>query len=132
MEHPHNVLRFRGHLRRDAALTCVGVIVVFLALDDITTDTASTFAFERIALACCGVWLLSVAWRLLRGGHPVLGAVSVVAIAAGALAQPSIGPGILPSLRFEYVATAAGLMWFIGLAGVLATLAWRSQTRPAA
>jgi hypothetical protein len=132
MKQPRQGPGFRGDLLRDALLTGAAVIVAFLALDDITTDRAATFAFERFALACCGVCLLIVAWRLIRGGHRVVGGVSVVAVAAVAMAQPALGPGILPSLRFEYVATAAGLVWFVGLAGILATFAWRSAPRHAA
>lgn len=132
MEHPNHAPRFRVDLLRDAALTFAGVVGAFLALDDITTDTATSFAFERFALACVAVWLLVVASRLMRSGHRVLGAVSVVVLAAGVAAQPAIGPGSVPSLRFEYVATVAALLWFVGLAGILATLAWRSGKRHAA
>ena len=131
MEHPSHASRFRGDLLRDAALTLTAVVLAFAALDDITTDTATTFAFERLALACCGVWLLTVAWRLRRDGHRVLGAISIFVIAAGASAQPWIGPGTTPSLRFEYVAAVAGLVWFVGVAGILAGIAWRSGKRHA-
>jgi len=132
MEYPNHAPRLRSDLLRDAALTFTAVIFAFVALDDITTDSATSFVFERFALACCGVWLLVVAVRLVRGGHRVLGGVSVVLVAAGAEAQLAIGPGTLPSLRFEYVATVAGLLWFVGLAGILAGLAWRSDRRHAA
>ena len=132
MEHPSHAPRFRQDLLGDAALTFAAVLLAFAALDDITTDSATSFAFERFALACCAAWLLIVAWRLMRSGHRLLGAVSVVVVAAGAAAQPAIGPGTLPSLRFEYVATVAGLLWFVGVAGILASIAWRSGKKHAA
>jgi len=132
MEQTDRGLRFRQDLLRDAALTFGAVVLAFLALDDITTDTATSFVFERTALAFCGVWLVIVAWRLLRGGHRVLGAISAVVVAGAAAAQPAVGPGTVPSFKFEYVATAGGLAWFLGLAGILASLAWRSGRRHAA
>lgn len=123
--------RSRGDLSRDAVLTLVAVVLAFAALDDITTDTDSSFTFERLGLAACGVWLGSVSWRLLRGGREWLGAVSAVLLVAAAAAQPAIGPGTQP-FRFEYLATVAGLVWFLALAGILARFAWRmDSTQPA-
>ena len=52
---------------RDAVVTFVAVGVAFLALDDITTDAATTgFLRERIALAACAAWFAFVAARLIR------------------------------------------------------------------
>jgi hypothetical protein len=117
---------------RDAALTLGAVVLAFAALDDITTDTATSFKVERFALALCGAWLLVVAWRLIRSGHRRLGAVSALAVAAGASAQLAIGPATGPSLRLEYVTVIAVLLWFIALAVILATSAWRLDKTHAA
>lgn len=132
MEHTHHPRPFRRDFLRDAALTLAAVILAFAALDDITTDTAATFTVERFALAACAVWLLSVAWRLVRGGHRLLGAVSVVMLVASAAAQSALGPGAVPGRWFEYLVTLARLGWFLGLAGILAVFAWRSDDRHAA
>ena len=131
MEHTHHVRKFRRDLLRDAALTFAAVILAFMALDDITTDKAATFIFERFGLAACAVWLFIVAWRLVRGGHRLLGIVSIIMLIASAAAQSALGPGTVP-LRFEYLVTVAGLVWFLALACILAGLAWRSDDWQAA
>jgi peptidoglycan/LPS O-acetylase OafA/YrhL len=124
IEQPRPVPRRYSHFLRDAALTGAAVVLAFGALDDITTDRSTTFVVERTALACCGVWLLFVAWRLVRGGRRVLGAVSAIAVAAAAVAQPAIGQGMEQSY-LPYLVTIAVLAWFLVLAGILATFARR-------
>jgi hypothetical protein len=66
MTHLHRGERSHGPFRRDAAITLAALLLAFAALDDITTDTATTFTVEWIALAVCGVWLAIVSWRVLR------------------------------------------------------------------
>lgn len=119
----------RGQLLRDAVLTVTAVMIAFAAFDDITTDTATTFAFEWLGLGVCAAWLLMVSWRLLRGEHRRLGSASVIALVVAAGAASTIRPGTDP-LRVEYLATIAGLVWFLGVAGILATRAWRLPQRP--
>ena len=119
-------------LARDAIITFVAVGVAFLALDDITTDTARSFTPERIALAGCAVWFLFVAWRLWRHGQRVLGVLSCGLVAIAAIAQPAIGPGTVPSVRFEYLSAAGALAWFVLVAGVLAGFAWQLKSPRAA
>jgi hypothetical protein len=51
---------------RDAAITIVALLLMFAALDDITTDNATTFSAEYSALAICGGWLAFVSARLVR------------------------------------------------------------------
>jgi cation transport ATPase len=114
----------RGQLLRDALLTFTAVLIAFAAFDDITTDTASTFTFEWLGLSVCTACLLVVSWRLVRGEHRWLGSVSVIALVVAVGAGSTIRPGTGPS-RVEYLATIAGLVWFLGLGGILATRAWR-------
>ena len=114
----------RGQLLRDAVLTLAAVLIAFAAFDDITTDTATTFTFEWLGLGVCAAWLLIVSWRLVHGQHRWLGSVSVIALVVAAGAGSSIRPGTGP-FRVEYLATLAGLFWFLGLAAILATRAWR-------
>jgi hypothetical protein len=65
-----------------------------------------------------------VSWRLLRGEHRWLGSVSVIALVVAVGAASTIRPGTGP-FRVEYLATIAGLVWFLGLGGILARRAWR-------
>ena len=121
--------RLRVGFLRDATLTLVAVAVAWLALDDITTNTAGSFLPERVALLGCGSWFALVAWRLVRLGHPVLGVSSLLLVAMGALAQMAIGPDTVPSMRLEYLATLGGLAWFVVLTAILAVLAARPRRR---
>jgi hypothetical protein len=118
-------------LLRDATLTGVAVVLAFMALDDITTDNAVRFPLERTMLVACAVWFGFVAWRLLRERHRIAGAVSFCVLALAAIVQPAVGPGISP-MRIEYLATFGTLVWFIGLAGMLAIWARREGNRYAA
>lgn len=124
MTHEHPAGPSRGQLLRDAAVTLAAVLLAFAAFDDITTDNATTFTVEWLALAACGVSLVIVSWRLLRSEHRWLGSVSVIALVAAVGAGSLIRPGT-GSFQFEYLATIAGLLWFLGLAVILAGQAWR-------
>ena len=64
MNHTLQTRQIRRDLLRNAALIFAAVILAFAALDDITTDIAATFTFERFGLAACAAWLLIVAWRI--------------------------------------------------------------------
>ena len=112
---------------RDAALTLVAVVLAVLALDDITTDRASSFVVERVALAGCLLWFALLALRLVQQGRRVLGLSSIGVVIAIAVAQPGIGPGTIPSAP-ESLATFLGLAWFLLLSGMLAVHALRAPT----
>ena len=127
MKHQEHAPRFGSDFLRDAVITLVAVVVAVLALDDITTDTASSFTFERMILAGCAAWFMVVGFRLVRRGHRALGGLSLGLVVLGGLAQRAINPGTVPSLRFEYLATVGGLLWFVVLAGILTWFAWRSR-----
>jgi hypothetical protein len=120
-----------SRLMRDAVITFAVVVLAVLALDDITTDTAPSFALERTALVGCAVWCLVVAWRLWRQGHRVVGVLSFGLVTIAAVAQPAIGPGTVPT-QFGYLATAGALAWFLLVAAGLAALASRLRHSHAA
>ncbi len=120
----------RRQLRRDAVLTIAAVMLAYAALDDITTDNATTFAVEWAALGVCATWLLIVCWRLLRGEHRWLGSLSAMVLAVAIGAAPAIRRGA--DARVEYLLTIAALVWFLGVGGILATRAWRLPQRHAA
>jgi len=60
----------RSQLLRDALLTLTAVLFAFAALDDITTDNATTFTSEWLGLGVCAAWLLTVSWRLTLEKSP--------------------------------------------------------------
>lgn len=47
-------------------VTGVAIILALLALDDITTDNASSFALEWAMVAGCVAWLAYMVLRMLR------------------------------------------------------------------
>jgi len=120
-----------SRLVRDAVITFAVVVLAVLALDDITTDTAPSFALERTALVGSAVWFLVVAWRLWRQGHRVLGVLSFGLVTIAALAQPANGPGTVPT-HVGYLATVGALAWFLLVAAGWAALAWRPRHSHAA
>ena len=126
----HRAERSRRQLLRDAAVTLAAVLLAFAAFDDITTDNDTNFTVEWACLAVCGLLLAMVSWRLLRRGHRWLGYISVVVLVAAVGAGSTIRPGISP-FRIEYLITLAGLLWFLGLAGILTIRAWRRTERDA-
>jgi len=62
------------------------LLLIWGALDDITTDPYPTHAAEYFALACAGAWFFAEALRLRRRGHRILSAAAVTSLAAGAAA----------------------------------------------
>ena len=115
---------------RDAVLTLVAVVLAFLALDDITTDRASSFVVERVALAGCGLWFALLALRLVQQGQRALGLSSIGVVIALAVAQPGIGPGTIPGTPAS-LAMVLGLAWFLLMSGTLAVRAVRAPARRA-
>jgi hypothetical protein len=118
-----------------AAITVVALLLVFAALDDITTDRAMTFRLEYTFLGASAAWLMFVAWSLVRAGHRTLGYASLVALAGALWALSAIRPGIVPARRPEFVVMATAYVWFWFLAGAMLWLAWcagkRQARRPA-
>ena len=127
-QHDHN----GDHLVRDAVITFVAVVLAVAALDDITTDSATSFPVERTMLVMCTVWFLVVAWRLWNQGRRGLAVVSFGLVTIAALAQPTLGPrtatmqvGYLAIVG--YLATLGALAWLLLLSGLLAGFAWRQK-----
>jgi peptidoglycan/LPS O-acetylase OafA/YrhL len=104
--------------RFHAVLTCGVVLVALLALDDITTDSSTTFALERAAVIACGVWFAFIARQLWRQGRRGLAVVSAALLGLAAVAQPGIRPGV-SSGQFGLVVTWIALVWFLIVAGVM-------------
>ena len=71
----------------EACVTLVAMLFALLALDDITTDNATTgFVPEYTLLAIAGAWLVVFAIQLWRKHRRVVAAVSLVVVAAAAWA----------------------------------------------
>jgi len=69
----------------EACVTLVAMLFALLALDDITTDNATTgFVPEYTLLAIAGAWLVMFAIQLWRKHRRVVAAVSLVLVAAAA------------------------------------------------
>ena len=124
----------RGRSLREWALTVGLATLVFtalalLAFDDITTDNASTFPVEYALLLLAGAWALFAGGWLVWARRRVLGITSLMAVLGAAWGQQSIGPGLVPGLRPDYLATAGGVAWFLVLAGILIVLGLRRGGR---
>jgi hypothetical protein len=113
---------------RDGLVTMGVLLLVFAAFDDITTDNATTFRLEYTFLLASAGWLFFLALRLLRHHDRVIGAVSLLALAAAVWAQRAIGPGITPGFWSEYVVATAAYVWFSALSFVLLFRGWRGYS----
>ncbi len=111
----------------DGLVTFAFVVLAWLAFDDITTDSATSFTVEYTCLAACAIWCLVAAVRLAAKGHFILGAASALALGAAVWGQRSIGPGTVPSWQPQYVATVAAVVWYLSLAVVLVVLGFRAN-----
>jgi len=66
-------------------VTLVAMLLAGLALDDITTDSATRFPAEYSMLAVAGAWLLFVAWQLWRAGSRANAILTIASLAAATL-----------------------------------------------
>jgi hypothetical protein len=106
--------------------TLFAVLLAFAALDDITTDNATSFALEYAVLVACCVWCLVVILGLLNSRRRILAATSAAILAGALWGQRAIGPGTDPSWRPEYVATVSAVIWFLVLSLLLIALGARA------
>ena len=113
---------------REGLISLAAVVMAFLALDDITTDNATAFPVERTALGVCGVWFVFVAFRLWQRRHRLFAVVSLAMVVGVGFAQPFIGPGTVPGYA-AYLATIAGLLWFVGISLFLTWWGWKKGSR---
>jgi len=107
-----------------AAVTLLATVTAFAAFDDITTGNETDYTYEYIGLIGCALWLLFVSVRLLRTRHAMLGAISLVALAAAAWGQRAIRPGTTPSFEPHYVATGLAFAWALTLVALLLCRGW--------
>lgn len=115
------------HLIVGGFATLAFLVAAFLAFDDITTDNATSFPLEYTLLLAGAVWGLFVAARLIRRGNHILGLISLFMLAGAVWGQRKVGPGTVPSWQLEYLATLAGLLWFLVLSAILVAMGFKFQ-----
>jgi hypothetical protein len=106
--------------------TAIACYFIWAAFHDITRGEADTTT-EYTFLGICAAWLLYVGVRLVATRHRLLGAVSLLALAAGAMGQRGVGAGTVPTVQPSYVATLGAFLWFLALAVILGALSWRAS-----
>jgi hypothetical protein len=102
-------------MRWIGVVSIVLLVLVWLALDDITTDNAAEFNVEYAILVVCGAWLAAVAFRLIARRRALAGIVSLAAIALAVLAFWSLPHHYAPVSPVNYLGLLS-LAWFLGLA----------------
>jgi len=116
-------------------LTLVAAVLAVMAMDDITTDSSTSFAVEYTLLSVCAAWCAYLAARLWCTRHRVLATLSLTALVAGAAAAAggfgTKAVGGWSSFWPEYTAVTAALLWFLALSITLIVVAARTgQARP--
>lgn len=117
----------------EACVTLVAALFAFLALDDITTDNATTgFKPEYRLLGLCAVWLLYFVAQLWRKHRRALAMISLVVLGAAAwVAQDGLGhkrAGGWSVFWREYSVTLVAWLWFLALAVHLLRRAFRRSS----
>ena len=118
---------------RHGIITLLVTVLTAMALDDITTDSATAFVLEYSILAAAGGWGVFVGYNLLRTGHGVVGTTSVILLAAAAwVAVDGLGhkrDGGWSAFWPEYTVMLATSVWFVALSVILLALS-RMALRP--
>jgi len=120
----------------EAFVTIVAALLSLLALDDISTDNATTgFKPEYRLLAFCGAWALCFVVQLWRTHRRVLAMTSLLLLGAAAwVSVDGIGhkrDGGWGVFWPEYAVLTLAWTWFTALAGALLVQSFRGA-RPAA
>ena len=133
------VSRQQDHMARASsslvggAITLVVVMLALLAFEDITTDESAAFLPEYGMLAVAGAWSLFVAYSLMTAGHRLVGAISMVAVAAAVwVACDGLGhqrDGGWSAFWREYTVMLTTALWFVSLSVVLFTPGRRGLKR---
>ena len=114
----------------EACVTLVAMLFALLALDDITTDNATTgFVPEYTLLAIAGAWMVVFAIQLWRKHRRVVAAVSLVVVAAAAWAAgDGLGhknAGGWSNFWPEYSVITIAWLWFAAVSARLLVQAFR-------
>jgi hypothetical protein len=115
-------------------ITLAASVLMWLALDDITTDYATTgYVPEYTMLTFCGAWFLFVAFSLWRRLRRAASAATLVATAALLVASLGgighVSAGGWSVFWPEYATIAVAWCWFV-VSGVLLLLDGRRVAGP--
>jgi hypothetical protein len=119
-----------GSLAVEAFVTLVAALFALLALDDITTDNATTgFKPEYWLLALCGAWVLCFVVQLWRNHRRVPAMISLLLLGAAAwVSADGIGhkrDGGWNVFWPEYSVIVVAWLWFLAAAVILLRQAFR-------
>ena len=126
-----------GDFAVEAFVTLVAALFAFLALDDITTDNATTgFRPEYTILTFCGIWLLLFGIQLWRKGLRRMAGVSLLLLGgAWWVTRDGLGhknAGGWSVFWPEYAVVCAAWLWFTANAAMLLAREFRSAGAAAA
>jgi hypothetical protein len=113
-------------MRGRGAVSLMVLVLSWLALDDITTDTANTFALEYTILVSAGIWFLALGVSLAAQRRYLPAIASLAAVGLGVAAFWSLPHHYQPLAPINYLGYVP-LAWFAGLTVWL--LAVRVQPR---
>jgi hypothetical protein len=112
-------------MRGRGAVSLIWRLLSWLALDDITTDSADEFPLEYAILVTAGIWFAVLSASLIVQARFLTGICSLVAVALGVVAFWSLPHHYQPPSPINYLGYVP-LAWFLGLAVWL--LARRSRS----
>ena len=104
----------RDGMRWVGIVSILLVVVAWLALDDITTNNATTFIVEYSLLVICGAWFAAVAIWLLARRWVMAGIVSLAALSLAVVAFRPLPHHYAPASPVNYLGLFS-LAWFLGL-----------------
>jgi hypothetical protein len=96
-------------------VSLVVLLLSWLALDDITTDSATAFPLEYTILVLAGIWFAALGVALIAERRVAAGICSVAAVALGVVAFWSLPHHYQPPTPVNVLGFAP-LGWFLGLA----------------
>lgn len=96
------------------ALSIAVLVLSWMALDDITTDTTDAFPLEYSMLVVAGVWFAALGAWLFLHGHTRAGGISLLAVALGVLAFWSLPHHYQPASAVNYLGYVT-LAWLAGI-----------------
>ncbi|MFB3853541.1 MAG: hypothetical protein ACE148_06910 [Vicinamibacterales bacterium] len=102
-------------MRGRGAISVLFWLLSWAALDDITTDNATTFEVEYAFLVLAGVWFAAVGVWLIAAGRRFTGVFSLVAVALAFVAFRSL-PHHYGTMSVVNQLGFVPLLWFLGLA----------------
>jgi hypothetical protein len=111
-------------MRGRGAVSLIVLLLLWLALDDITTDNANAFPLEYTILVLAGVWFVALGVSLVAKRRYLLALVSLLAVGLGVVAFWALPHHHQPPSPINYLGYVP-LAWFVGLAVWL--LAARAQ-----